>query len=229
MPTVEWTEPRRVTPLWFSLFFLFSLANCHQINSKIPIEKKKKNWGWIRIESIYGWCICWVFSQFSSVAQPCPTFCDPLDGITPGFSVHHQFLELAQNHVQWVGDAILPSYPLSSPSPPVFNLSQHQGLFQWVSSSHQVPKYWSFTISPSSEYSALISFRIDWFDLLEVQGPLKSLLQNHGSKASILRHSAFFMVQLWHAYMTTEKPQLWLNGPLSAICFCFLICCLVLS
>ena len=92
-------------------------------------------------------------------------------------------------------DAIQPSHPLSSPPPPAFSLSQHQGLFKWVSSSHQVAKYWSFSfsISPSSEYSGLISFRIDWLDLLAVQGILKSLLQHHSSKASVLWHSVFFI------------------------------------
>ena len=107
----------------------------------------------------------------------------------------------------WVGDAIQPSPPPSSPSPPAFNLSQHQGLFQWVSFSHRQPKYWSlsFSISPSSEYSELISFRIDWLDLPAVQGTLKSLLQHHSSKASILRRPALFMIQLSHPYMTIGK------------------------
>ena len=106
-----------------------------------------------------------------------------------------------------VGDAIQPSQPLSSPSPPAFNLSQHQGLFQWVSTLHQVVKYWSFSFStgPSNEYSGLISFRIDWFDFLAVQGTLKSLPQHHSSKASILWCSGFFIVQLSHPYMTTGK------------------------
>ena len=129
-----------------------------------------------------------------------------MDYSTPGFPVHHQLWELALTHVHWVGDAIHPSHPLLSPSTPAFNLSQHQGLLQWVSSL-QVAKYWSFSfsISPSSEYSGLISFRIDWFDLLAVQGTLKSLLQHHSSKGSILQHSAFFMVQFSHPYMTTGK------------------------
>ena len=102
---------------------------------------------------------------------------------------------------------IQPSHPLSSPSPPTFNLSQHQGLSQWVSSLHRVAKVWSFSfnISPSNEYSGLISFRIDWFDLLAVQEALKSLLQHHSSKASILWLSTFFIVQLSHPYMTTGK------------------------
>ena len=93
------------------------------------------------------------------------------------------------------------------PSPPSFNLSQHQGLFKWVSSLHQVAKVleFSFTISPSSEYSGLISFRMDWLDLPVVQGTLKNLLQHHSSKASIHRCPAFFIVQLSHPYMTTEK------------------------
>ena len=92
------------------------------------------------------------------------------------------------------------------PSISAFNLFQHQGLFQWVSSSHQVASYWSFSISPSNQYSGLISFRMDWWlDLLAVQGTLKSLLQHHRSKASILWHPVFFMVQLSHPYMTTGK------------------------
>ena len=92
-------------------------------------------------------------------------------------------------------------------SPPAFNLSQHQGLFKWVSSSHQVVKYWrfSFNINPSNEYSGLISFRMDWLDLLAVQGTLKSLLQHLSSKASILWWSAFLMVRLSHPYTTTGK------------------------
>ena len=120
------------------------------------------------------------------VVQPLksfPTLWDPMNCSTPGFPVHHQPLELAQTHVHWVSDAIQPSH-LSSPSPLALNLSQPWGLLQWVSSSNK--------------YSGLVSFRMDWFDLLEVQGTLKSLLQHHSSKASILQHSAFFMVQLSH-------------------------------
>ena len=140
------------------------------------------------------------WNHFSSVTHSCPTLWDLMDCSTPGFPVLHQLPELAQTHVHRVGDAIQPSHPLSFPSPPAFNLSQHQGLFQWVS-------YWSFSfsISPSNEYSGLISFRIDWFDLLVVQATLKSLLQHHSSKTSILCCSAFFMVQLSHPYMNTGK------------------------
>ena len=102
--------------------------------------------------------------------------------------VHHQLPEFTQTHVHWVCDAIQPSHPLSSPSPPTFNLSQHQ-VFSNESVLHiRWPQYWSFSfsISPSSEYSWLISFRMDWLDLLAVQGTLKSLLQHHSSKASVL-------------------------------------------
>ena len=133
--------------------------------------------------------------------------CDPMDCSMPGFPVHHQLPELTQTHVHWVSDAIQPSHPLSSPSHPTFNLSQHQGLFQWLSSSIMWPKYgsFSFSISSSNEYSGPISFRMDWLVLLAVQATLKSVLQNHNSKASILRCSAFFAVQLSHPYMTTGK------------------------
>ena len=136
--------------------------------------------------------------QFSSVVQLCPTLCNPVDCSIPGFPVRHQPLELAQIHVHRVSDAIQPSHPLLSPSPPAFNLSQHQGLFQEVSSSHQVAKVleFSFSISPSNKHSGLIFFRIDWFDLFAVQGILKNFLQHHSSKASILQCLAFFMIQL---------------------------------
>ena len=123
------------------------------------------------------------------------------------FPVHHQLPELAQTHIHWVSDAIQPSHPLSSPSSPAFNLSQHQGFFNESVLHIRWPKYWSFSfsISPSNEYSGQISFRMDWFDLLAVQGTFKSLLQHHSLKAPILWHSAFFMVQLSHPYMTTGK------------------------
>ena len=126
---------------------------------------------------------------------------------TPGFPVHHQLPELAQTHVHWVSDAIQPSHPLSSPSPPAFNISQHQGLSNELAVYIRWPKYWSFSlsISPSNDHSGLISFRMNWLDLLAVQGTLKSLLQHHSSKASILQCSAFFIVQLSHPYMTTGE------------------------
>ena len=129
-----------------------------------------------------------------------------MDCSMPVFPLLHCLLEFAQTHVHLFSDAIQPSHSLSTPFPPALNLSQHHGLFEWVSFLDQVPKYWSFSfsISPSNEYSELISFRIDGFNLA-VQGALKSLLQHHNSKASILWHSAFFMVQLSHPYMTTGK------------------------
>ena len=125
----------------------------------------------------------------------------------PGLPVHHQLPEFTQTHVYWVGDAIQPSHPLSSPSPPAPSPSQHQGFFQWVNSSHEVAKVldFSFSISPSNEHPGLISFRMHWLDLLAVQGTLKSLLQHHSSEASIFWCSAFFTVQLSHPYMTTGK------------------------
>ena len=112
--------------------------------------------------------------------------------------------------MSWVSDAIQSSHPLSSPSPLAFNLSQHQGLLNESVLCIRWPKYWSFSISPSNEYSGLswmISFRINWFKLLAVQGTLKSLLQHHSLKASILWHSAFFIVWLSHPYMTTSKTK----------------------
>ena len=150
----------------------------------------------------------YIFIEFSSVQLLSHVWlCDLMDFSTPGLPVHHQLPEFTQTHVHWVSDAIQSSHPVSSPSPPAFNLSQHQGLFKWVSSSHQVAKVleFSFTISPSNEYSGLISFRMDWLDLPVVQGTLKNLLQHHSSKASIHRCPAFFIVQLSHPYMTTEK------------------------
>ena len=122
-------------------------------------------------------------------------------------NVLHHLPEFTQTHVSRVGDAIPPPHPLSSPSPPTFNLSQHQGLSSESVSHIRYPKYWSFSfsISSSSEYSGLISFRMDWFDLLAVQGTLRSLFQHHSCKVSVLRCSAFFMVQLSYPCVTTEK------------------------
>ena len=165
--------------------------------------------------------------QFSSVTQLCLALCDSIDCSTPGFPVHHQLLELTQTHVDQVGDAIQPSIlccPLLPPSifPSIRVFSNESVLcIRW-------PKYWSFSfrISPSNEYSGLISFRMDWLDLLVVQGTLKSLLQHHNSKAPIPQHSAFFIVQLSHPYMTTGKTialtrQTFVD---KVICLCFLIC-----
>jgi len=139
---------------------------------------------------------------FGSVTQSCSTPRNPMGCSMPGFPVHHQLPELTQTHVHRVGDAIQISHLLSSPSPPTFNLSQHQGLFKWVSSSHQVAEVLAFQLQ---HLSFQWIFRTDWLDLLAVQGPLKSLLQHPSSKASILWRSAFFIVQLSHPYMTTGK------------------------
>ena len=145
--------------------------------------------------------------QFSSVAQLCLTLCDPMNCSMPGLPVHHQLPEFTQTHVHRVSNDIQPSHPTSSPSPPAPNPSQNQSLFHESTLHIRWPKYWSFrfSISPSKEHPGLISFRMDWLDLLAVQGTLKSLLQHHSSKASILRQPAFFTVQLSHPYMTNGK------------------------
>ena len=116
--------------------------------------------------------------QFSSVAQSCPTLWDTMNCSTPGLPVHHQLPEPTQTHVHWVSNAIQPAQPLSSSSPPAFNLSQHQGLSNESALCIRWPRYWSFSfsISLSNEYSGLICFRMNWLDLLAVQGILKSLL-----------------------------------------------------
>ena len=138
------------------------------------------------------------YTQFSSVAQSCMTLCDPMNRSTPGLLVHHQLPEFTQTHVHRVRDAIQPSHPLSSPFllppfPPSITVFSNESTLRM-----RWPKYcsFSFSIIPSKEIPELISFRMDWLDLLEVQGTLKSLLQHHTSKASILQHSAFFTVQL---------------------------------
>ena len=130
-----------------------------------------------------------------------------MDYSMPGRPVHYQLLKFTQIHVHWIGGAIRSSHPLSSPSSSAFHLSQHQDLFKWVSFSHQVAKVlsFSFSISPSNEHPGLISFRVDWLDVLAVQGTLKSLLQRHSSKALIIWHSAFLRVQHSHPYVTTGK------------------------
>ena len=148
-----------------------------------------------------------LFVQFNSVAQFCPTLCDPMNRSTPGLLVHHQLPKFTQTHAHRVGDAIQPSHPLLSLSPPAPNPSQLRVFSNESALRMWWPKYWSFSfnISPSNEHPGLISFRMDWLDLLAVQGTLKSLLQHHSSKASILWHSAYFTVQLSHPYMTTGK------------------------
>ena len=133
---------------------------------------------------------------------------------TPGLPVHHQLPEFTQTHVHRVSDAIQPSHPLSPllllpPIPPTIRVFSNESTLRM-----RWPKYWSFSFSiiPSKEIPGLISFRMDWLDLLAVQGTLKSLLQHHSSKASILQRSAFFTVQLSHPYMTTGKPMALTRG-----------------
>ena len=154
-------------------------------------------------------CFCHLPVQFSSVTQSCPTLCDPMNCSTPVLPVHHQLPEFTQtcklsiesvmpsNHLILCHPLLLP--PSIIPSIRVFS-NESALCIRW-------PKYWSFSfsISPSNEFSGLISFRIDWLDILAVQGTLKRLLQHPSSKASVLQCSAFFKVQLSHPYMTTEK------------------------
>ena len=145
--------------------------------------------------------------QFSSVTQLCPTLCDPMNHSMPGLPIHHQLPEFTKTHVHRV---MMPSSHLIlcrplfllPPIPPSIRVFPNESALciRW-------PKYWSFSlsISPSKEYPGLISFRMDWLDFLAVQGTLRSLLQHHSSKASVLQCSAFFIVQLSHPYMTTGK------------------------
>ena len=144
--------------------------------------------------------------QLSSVAQLCLTLWDPIDYSMPAFPVHHQLPELAQTHVHRAGDAIQPSHFLPSPSLPAFIFPSIRVFSNESVLPIRWPKYWSFSfsISPSNEYSGMISIKIDWFDLA-VQRILMSLFQHHSSKASFLQHSAFFMVQLSHPYLTIGK------------------------
>ena len=147
--------------------------------------------------------------QFSSVAQLCLTLCDPMDCSMSVLVVHHQLLEFTQTHVYRV---VMSSNHLILCCPLLLPLSSLPSIRVFFNESvlHITwPEYWSFSlsISPSNKYSGLISFRMDWLDLFAVQGTLKSLLQHHSLKASILWCSAFFTVQLSHPYMTMEKPQ----------------------
>ena len=146
-------------------------------------------------------CCCY------SVAQPCLSLCDPMNCSMPGFPVLHYLPKYVQTHVHWVNDTIQSSHLLSPHSPPVLNVSQHQSLSHELSLHIRWPKYWSFSFSssPWNEYSGLISFRIDWFDLRAVQGTFRSLFQPHSSKAPILWCSTFFKVLLSQSCVTTGK------------------------
>ena len=169
------------------------------LSSKGSSQPRNQTWVFWTGRWILCCCCC-------SVAQLCPTLCNPLDCNTTGFPVFHHLPEFAQTHIHWVGNAIQPSQPLSSPSPPASVFSSIRVFPSELVVCIRWPKYWSisFSISPSNEHPGLISFRIDWLDLA-IQGTLKSLLQHHSPKASILWRSAFFTVQLSHPYVTIGK------------------------
>ena len=170
----------------------------------IPFISQREAWNWEfhpdYMALCQGWglwkeCNCALPTCFTSVQSLSRVqLCNPMNLSMSGLPVHHQLPESTQTHVHCVGDAIQPSYPLSSPSPPAPSPSQHQGLLNESALRIKWPKYWSFSfnISPSNEHPGLISFRMDWLDVLAVQGTLKSLLQHHSSKASVLWCSAFF-------------------------------------
>ena len=143
--------------------------------------------------------------HFSSVAQSCPTLCDPMNCSMPGLPVHHQLPESTQTHVHWVSDAIQPSHPLLPPSPPTFYLSQHQRLLQWVSSSHRVAKVLEFQLHcPSNEQPGLISFRIEWTGWISLQSKGFSRVF---SNATVQKHQAFSLIySLLHHTWLLEKP-----------------------
>ena len=185
------------------------------MNSLVAMNNKLKKQKLTKTSICYSF---WDHIQSSSVAQLCLTLCNPMNHRMPGLPVHHQLPEFTQTHVHRLGDANQPSHPLCPlfllPSiPPSMRVFSNESTFhmRW-------PKYWSFSFSiiPSKELPGLISFRMDWLDLLAVQGTLKSLLQNHNSKVLTLHHSVFFIVQLSHPYMTTGKSIAWLDGPLLA-------------
>ena len=190
------------------LIYLNSLSNPLQNVSYIYVNCmwlwKAENTRWKKNQK-FQWMAC------CSVTRLCLTFCNLTDGSTLGFPVLHYLLEFAQNHVHGVGDAIQRAHPLSTLLllPSVFPSIR---VFPSESAFHiRWPKYWSFSLSicPSNEHPGLISFRMDWLDLLAVQGTLKSLLQHHSSKSSILQCSAFFIVQLSYPYMTTFMHDYW--------------------
>ena len=177
----------KISVLRGSAFFVVQLSH--------HIWLLEKPYLWLDRSLSAKWCPCFLthclgFSSvpFSSVPHSCPTLCNPTECSKPDLPVHHELPGLIQAHVHWVGDAIQPSHPLSSPSPPTFNFPSIRVYSNESVLNIRWPKYcsFSFSISLSNEYSGLMSFRMDWLDLLEVQGTLKSLLQCHSSKASIL-------------------------------------------
>ena len=166
-------------------------------------------------------CMWWtwkgvLYHELFTVVVQLPShvwLCDPMDCSMPSFPVPHHLLEFAQVHVHCISDAIQPSHPLSPPSPSVSIFHSNQVFSNESTVLIRWPKYWSSSSSPSNEYSGLISFKIDWFDLIAVQGTHKSLLQHHSLKASMFWHSALFTVQLFQPYMTTGKTIVLLYGP----------------
>ena len=160
----------------------------------------------------------WSLVNCCSVAKSWLTLCDPMDCSSPGLPVLHYLPELAQTHVCWIGDAIQLSYSLSPPSPPALSLSQYQGLFHWVSSSHQVAKVLELQFQHQSFQWIFRDDSVGLTGLISLlsKGFSRVLLQHHSSKVSILWHSAFFMVQISHPYMTTRKTIALTNWPFMA-------------
>ena len=186
------------------------LRICISVLHTMAITRARAFFAYLRL------CCTYALVQFSSVTQLCPTICDPMNGITPGLPVHHQLLEFTQTHVHWVGDAIQPFHPLSSPSPPAPNPSQHQGLFQWVSSSSEVAKVLEFQL----QHQSLQVNTQDWSSLgwtgwisLQSKGLSKNLVQHHSSKASIFRHSAFFYAYPFRRYMKGTFRRVSVRNP----------------
>ena len=170
--------------LWFTLLWLYKWSGWIWMKGLLK---------WMKARGFFSKVYNYLVVVIQSCPESCPTLCDPMDCSMPGFPVLHHLSQFAQTLVHWLGDAIQPPHPVSPlllpsvfPSMRVFS-TECAFCMRW-------PKYWSFSfsISPSSEYSGLISFRIDWFDLLAVQGTLKSLLQHHSSKASVLQHSLLY-------------------------------------
>ena len=159
----------------------------------------------LQLSSREGWCC--------SVSKLCQTLWDPVDCSTPGFPVFHYLPEIAQTHVHWVSDAIQPSHPLSPLSPLALNLYQHQSLFQWAGSSHQVAKVLELYHQPCNEYLGLIFLIIDWFDLVEFQRTLKSLLQY----PLLFTKSCQFYLNIKIAYYTSPEPIFMQSHSLSFI------------
>ena len=217
--------------LVLSLFYCPTLTSIHDYWKNHSFDYTDLCWQTNVSAFKFSVYVCHWFSskEFSSVAQPCLTLCNSMYWKMPALPVRYQLPEFTQTHVHWVSDAIQLSHPLSSPSP-ALNLSQHQSLFQESVLHIGWPKYWSFSISPSNEYPGLISFRIVWFDLLAVQGTLKSLLQPHNLKASILWNLAFLMVRPSHPYMTTGKTiTVTIRTFVGKVISLLFICCLDLS